>query len=207
MKIKNFLFSCFLLWLCLSNLWADDAKSALAEKLKAIKTLSASFKQNVLVKNHIISSSEGDMALSRPNLFRWHTKNPIEQLIVADGHTVWIYDIDLEQVSMKSQADGLGETVALFLSDSYDHLSTQFKILRKSTQSKEKFELKSLSKKSNFKQVFLEFSGAHLEKIAMVDHLGQRTEILFNDLRLNQDLSPDFFRFKPPKNIDWVNRS
>src|SRR5580704_14348669 len=96
--------------------FSQTSAELLQTKLNAIRSMTANFNQVVKAKNREVSRSSGIMALERPGRFRWQTKSPMEQLVVADGQKMWIYDVDLEQVTVKKQGKGLGGTAALFLS-------------------------------------------------------------------------------------------
>ena len=75
----------------------------LQTKLNDIRTMTATFKQTVKAKHRVVSRSSGTMALQRPGRFRWQTVQPMTQLMVADGQQIWVYDKDLEQVTVKKQ--------------------------------------------------------------------------------------------------------
>src|SRR3990167_5239597 len=89
----------------------EDAGDLLQKKLNTLQSMRANFTQVIYVKQREISHSDGNMALQRPGHFRWQTKNPMAQIIVADGKKIWIYDVDLEQVTVKDQNKNLGETI------------------------------------------------------------------------------------------------
>ena len=81
---------------------ASDA-ALLAQDLNTLHTLTAYFHQRTFANHRLLSQASGQMALSKPGNFRWETQVPFKQLIIADGHQVWIADIELEQVTLQSQ--------------------------------------------------------------------------------------------------------
>ena len=83
---------CICLVTMASGVWAQDSNALLQEKLNAMRTMQASFKQIVRADQREISRSKGSMALERPGKFRWQTQSPMEQLVIADGSKIWIYD-------------------------------------------------------------------------------------------------------------------
>ena len=91
-----------------SQVQAVDGINTLISKLNSIKSLDCHFVQTVSSKNATISKTSGQILLSRPGRFRWETREPSAQLIVADGQNLWIYDKELEQVIVKAQAKSLG---------------------------------------------------------------------------------------------------
>ena len=197
------LFVCILLF-CVQTSWAVDPTELLQQKLNAIRTMSASFNQVVQNKKRVISRSKGTMALSKPGRFRWQTLDPMEQLVVADGKTMWIYDVDLEQVTVRKQNKSIGGTPALFLSGANDTVAKNFNVSYQKRGNQDLFDLKSKSGKGNFSRVKLLFSGDKLASMEMNDQLGQVTMVSLQQVRMNQTLSDKLFQFKPPRGVDVV---
>jgi outer membrane lipoprotein carrier protein len=177
---------------------------ALRVKLNAMHTMSASFKQIVKSRQRTIASSNGSMALSRPGKFRWQTKHPMQQLVIADGKHLWVYDVDLEQVSVKKQDKGLGGTAALFLSGYNDNITQDFII--NANHEGTIFDLVAKSKKENFQRVKLSFNGDQLDGLELFDQLGQHTFVHLSNVKLNPKLNETLFQFKTPKGVDVVEQ-
>ena len=96
---------------------ADDAVARVSDYLAGVKTLSASFVQVVRDREgRITERATGDLSIARPGRFRWDYRQPYEQVIVADGRRLWLYDSDLQQVTVRSLEEGLGSTPAMLLS-------------------------------------------------------------------------------------------
>jgi outer membrane lipoprotein carrier protein len=187
--------------------WCDETSQALQQKLNAIQTMTASFNQIVRAKHREISRSTGTMALSRPGHFRWQTIKPMEQTVIADGRHLWVYDVDLEQVSVKKQDKGLGSTAALFLSGyQQDTVTHDFNVTRKSDGNQERFDLQSKSGKANFQRVRLTFKNNELTGIELFDQLGQHTDVQLSQIKTNPVLSAALFQFKVPKGVDVVEQ-
>ena len=178
----------------------------LQSKLNALKTLSAGFSQVVKSKRREVSHSSGTMALSRPGRFRWETKQPMEQLVVADGKQVWIYDVDLEQVTVKKQEKSVGGAAALFLSGYDETVARDFDVSMKAQGQQTRFDLQAKSDKANFQRVELIFNGETLQGIVLYDQLGQVTDVTLNKTKSNIALSSSLFQFKPPKGVDIVRQ-
>ena len=138
------------LLLCAQTIFAATPSETLQTKLNALRTMSANFDQVVKAKRREISRSSGTMALARPGRFRWQTKQPMAQLVVADGTRLWIYDVDLEQVSVKKQENNIGGTAALFLSGYDDTVARDFDVTMNEKGNKALFDLNSKSKPSPF---------------------------------------------------------
>lgn len=185
---------------------AESAGDILQAKLNAIRTMSANFSQVVKAKEREVSRSSGSMAMSRPGRFRWQTKSPMAQLVVADSQKLWIYDVDLEQVTVKKQEKGLGGTPALFLSGYDNTVTRDFEVTALPRGELEVYDLISKSKKANFQRVKLVFSGEILKGLELFDQLGQHTVVQLTHIKNNPKLAANVFEFKPPKGVDVVRQ-
>lgn len=185
---------------------SQNVGELLQSKLNAIHSMTASFNQVVKAKNRELSRSSGTMALARPGRFRWQTKEPMEQLVVADGKKMWVYDTDLEQVTVKKQEKGLGGTAALFLSGYDDTVTRDFDVTQKIKGKEIIFDLKSKSSKENFQRIKLIFTQDLLTGLELYDQLGQVTFVKLNQIKSNPQLPPKLFQFKPPKGVDVVQQ-
>ncbi len=183
---------------------AGTAAQEVQTKLNSMRTMKADFQQVVTVGTREISRSSGTIALSRPGRFRWHTKKPMEQLIVADGNKLWIYDVDLEQVSVKKQEKGVGGTPALFLSGLDNTVERDFTVSKNTKASLSTYDLQAKSTKENYQKVSLGFTGPLLKTIKFNDQLGQTTLISLQNVQNNRELSKQLFQFSPPKGVDVV---
>ncbi|GGI79561.1 outer membrane lipoprotein chaperone LolA [Legionella impletisoli] len=195
-----------LLCVVMQQAYSNEASAVLQKKLNAIHTMSASFKQVVQAKKRQLSSSSGTMALSRPGRFRWDTKEPMAQLVVADGAKLWIYDKELEQVTVKKQQKGIGGTAGLFLSGYDNTVARDFEVDEKTKGNESLFDLKAKSSKENFQRVKLTFSGDKLKTMEMFDQLGQHTIVRLSNIKVNPGLKTSLFKFKIPKGVDVVKQ-
>lgn len=197
---------CLLLSLLVSKAFCATAAEALQAKLNTMRTMSADFQQVVSSKEREISRSGGTMALERPGRFRWQTKSPMEQIIVADGQELWVYDVDLEQATVKKQTEGLGGTAALFLSNYNDHVTRDFVVTVTGSAARAIFDLRAKSNRENFQRLKLIFLGNSLDTIEMFDQLGQHTLVKLNNVKNNPQLSRRLFQFKPPDGTDIIRQ-
>ncbi len=196
----------FLLLCSSSSLFSQTPGELVQSKLNAIRSMTASFNQIVKAKKREVSRSSGTMALERPGRFRWQTKEPMEQLVVADGTKMWVYDFDLEQVTVKKQEKGLGGTAALFLSGYDDTVTRDFDVKQKSEGTLMIFDLTSKSAKANFQQIKLIFNQDLLTGMELHDQLGQITYVKLAKIKSNPKLEAKLFQFKPPKGVDVVQQ-
>lgn len=189
-----------------SQAFCEDVADVLQNKLNAMRTMTANFSQVVKAKQKELSTSSGTMALERPGRFRWQTKEPMEQLVVADGQKLWIYDVDLEQVTVKKQEKGLGGTAALFLSGYNDRLTADFEVTLLNGGKNQAYDLRAKSNKANFQRLKLLFTGDNLTSIEMFDQLGQHTVVMLKNIKNNAKVAAKLFQFKPPKGADVVQQ-
>lgn len=178
----------------------------LQTKLNDIRTMTATFKQTVKAKHRVVSRSSGTMALQRPGRFRWQTVQPMTQLMVADGQRIWVYDKDLEQVTVKKQSKGLGGTAALFLSGYDDTVTRDFNVTQSGMGNELVFDLKSKSPKASFQRIKLIFRQNLLTGLELYDQLGQVTTVQLSQIKLNPKLASHLFQFKTPKGVDVVRQ-
>ena len=189
-----------------TSLFSQTNGELLQNKLNAIRSMTAEFKQVVKAKQRKVSSSAGTMALERPGRFRWQTKTPMEQLVIADGQKMWVYDVDLEQVSVKKQEKSLGGTAALFLSGYDNNVAKDFEVTEQTQGTTMIFDLKSKSAKANFQRIKLIFNAENLTGLEFYDQLGQVTSVTLGQIKLNPQLASKLFQFKPPKGVDVVQQ-
>lgn len=186
--------------------FGDTVSDDVQAKLNAIKSMSANFSQVVKAGKRNVSNSEGVMALNRPGRFRWQTRSPLEQLVIADGKKLWIYDVDLEQVTVKKQEKGMGGTPALFLSGYDDTVARDFDVVKTAKGNSQTYDLHAKSSKENYQRVKLTFQGAELSFIEFFDQLGQHTSIHLSHIKNNVKLADSTFQFKAPKGVDVINQ-
>ena len=194
----------FLLSLFIAQLaYAQSAGDALQQKMAAIKTLQAQFDETVISeRGKTMQQAKGQLTLDRPGKFRWQTFMPNPQLIIADGKQLWIYDEDLQQVSVKAQQQGLQATPALLLSSTESAISKHYDVsYQKQTQT---FLLTPKDKNSPFSRIELQFANNKLVAMQLYDQLGQHTVLNFSNIKLNQPLAASTFQFVPPKGVDVI---
>lgn len=197
--------------LCLlitQNIHANDANvhDLLWNKLIYIKAMQASFSQQIYAKQRVITQSSGNMAFVRPRQFRWETKEPMEQLLVADGKKIWMYDVDLEQVTVRPQTESMGAAAGLFLSDNKADFISDFSVKSERNGKQDVFTLKARGKQANIQRMILRFAGDALESMDLYDQLGQRTAVRFNQAKINVVLPEHLFQFTPPEGVDMVQQ-
>lgn len=193
----------FLLWLSgAANASSLDTLKAFLDQTTSAK---ARFAQMVLDKNmKQLQQATGTMQFSRPGKFRWEYNKPYEQTIVGDGTKLWIYDKDLNQVTVRKLDRALGSSPAALLAGS-NEIERNYTLTNLGNQEGlDWLEAVPKTKDTAFERIRLGFSKKGLEAMELHDQFGQVTVIKFADVERNLKLSPKIFEFAPPKGADVI---
>ncbi len=178
------------------------------EKLRtfiaATHSAQANFSQVVLDQNgKRIQSASGVMQFRRPGKFRWVYQKPYEQLIVGDGEKFWLYDVDLNQVTVKKLDAALGSSPAALLSGS-NEIERGFTLTESgSRDGLEWLQATPKAQDSSFDRILMAFNAqAELVVMELNDAFGHKTVLRFSAMRRNPKLPEQQFRFTPPKGAD-----
>ncbi len=176
--------------------------------LEHVDTLSASFDQELWSSDQrLIELSKGTFSLKRPNRFRWSYIEPIETLIVTDGATLWMYDVDIAQVTRADLDEDAPASPAMLLSgdkavrDSFDIVDTDQR------DGVTWISLAPNFSGSEFSVVRLGFDGDMLSGMELVNGLDQTTSIHFTDVQVNTDLDDGLFEFDVPPGVSVLGSS
>jgi outer membrane lipoprotein carrier protein len=184
----------------------ETARARMQAFARDLDAVTASFEQSVTgAKGTRGEPSRGTLALKAPRQFRWQTRSPFEQTIVADGTRVWVYDPDLLQASVRSQSAEEAQSPLTVLTD-LKRLDADF-TASEAGQRDDLVWLRLVSKapEPEFAYAELGFDSAdRLLRMRFEDALGNTTEIRFSDWQRNPKLGADPFTFVPPKGVDVV---
>lgn len=171
--------------------------------VRSTQSARADFSQKVYDRNRkLTQESSGSFAFYRPGRFRWTYAKPYAQIIVGDGEKVWIYDEDLNQVTVRRVARAIGSTPAALLAGSSD-IEKGFELSEGGTSGGlEWLEARPRERESGFERIRMGFGVAGIEAMELVDPFGQTTVLRFSNLSRNPVLEPSMFRFVPPKGAD-----
>lgn len=173
---------------------------------KGLKGLDGQFTQQVFdAQGKLKESSSGKVAVSAPRLFRWEYVKPYPQLIIADGRKVWVYDPDLQQVSVRPQgAEEQNSPLAVLVDPS--RLDAQFVV--KDAGIVGGLTWLSLAPRggndAGLRSARLGFGKTGLARMHFVDARGQRTEISFNGWKRNPSFAAGTFKYVKPKGVDLI---
>ena len=201
------LISVLALWLPPSVALTADPDITLLNYLKKFNTLEVDFEQISMDQQGAqIERAWGKMFLQRPNKFRWDYHEPYRQTIVANGKTLWIYDSDLEQVTIREDLLFAGDTPMAILI-SYENVKKHFVL--SSLGVIEGYDWIQLTPKrddSHYHSIRLAFERDRLGMLVMSDNLGQITRIDFSGEKNNPTLKGNIFTFNPPVGTDIIRQ-
>jgi outer membrane lipoprotein carrier protein len=150
----------------------------------------------------VVQESKGSFVFLRPGRFRWVYSKPVDQLIVGDGERVWIYDRDLNQVTVRKMSKALGSTPAALLAGSSD-IEAAFELSDAGERDGlEWLDAKPREREAGFERIRMGFDVSGVRAMELTDHFGQTTQLRFTDLVRNPKVDPADFRFTPPKGAD-----
>jgi len=188
----------------LANAADDQAAAQLRKQLDAMNTLQGDFVQTTYDKKGAEQeTSSGNFMLMRPGKFYWKTLEPMEQLLVSNNKTIWLYDPDLETVNKRAFTDDLRETPALLLSADIEQLRKSFTVTRdEKDTAAEKYTLTPKVTEGMFQHLTLVFKANQLTEFAIQDSLGQLTRCVLTNVQRNKTLPEEKFFFIPPEGVE-----
>ncbi|HEX2548926.1 MAG TPA: outer membrane lipoprotein chaperone LolA, partial [Gammaproteobacteria bacterium] len=155
-----------------------------------------------------LQRSSGQMSLQRPGKFRWEIKKPNKQIVVTNGKKLWIYDPDLDQVTIRLLTKEVGDSPAMLLSNNLgiDKVYTVTTTTDANATLKW-FLLKPKNPNNNFAAIKLGFQNNEIHEMILEDQMGQLTNIEFYNIKTNPMLASSLFDFRLPKNVDVIDET
>jgi outer membrane lipoprotein carrier protein len=181
------------------------ARARLDAFAQNLHSLTGHFTQSLTdVNGKVGKTSSGTLALEAPRQFRWDTLTPYKQTIVADGSRVWMYDPELEQVTVRVQSSEEAHSPLTVLTD-ISQLDRGFKVSEQGQRDGVSWlRLTSTAKNPQFDYVDMGFDAGGLARMRFRDQLGSTTDIRFSDWQRNAAIPPSAFNFVPPKGADVI---
>ena len=204
-------------WMLVTLAWAMATGSAWAggmESLEAfvknVKSGRAEFTQTVTAPTREgeparAKVSTGTFAFQRPGQFKFDYQKPFAQTIVADGKNLWLYDVDLNQVTQRAQAQALGSTPAALIAAAPDLRSLQADFTLESAPERDGLQWVKATPKAKDGQlqgIQVGFQGDALAALEIQDSFGQRSVLTFSKVEVNPALPAGTFVFKAPAGAD-----
>jgi outer membrane lipoprotein carrier protein len=181
-------------------------KSAKTGRAEFTQVVTAPAKEGQVARS---KSSSGTFEFSRPKRFRFVYRKPFEQTIVADGQTLWLHDVDLNQVTSRKQAAVLAASPAALIASAADIRALQADFVLTAAPDKDGLQWVLASPKARdglLQSVRVGFKAGDLSVLEMVDSFGQRSVMTFNGLRINLPVEAAVFEFQPPAGADLIQQ-
>lgn len=194
--------------LCMSNTALADGLKSLSQFYADTKSLQANFHQVVTDnQGRKMQSVDGKVLIQRPNQFRWDYQKPYAQEIVSDGKFVYLYDVELEQVTVNPVTSSLGASPAALLSGAED-LTNNF--ILAALDKGDNLEWVDVIPKKNdtgFNRIEIAFNNSGvLQAMVLLDSFGQKTQITFSQQSKNPTIPAATFDFKAPPGVDVLGQ-
>lgn len=211
--MKRFVFAFVLLTACALPASAGGLAS-LETFVKTVKSGRADFTQVVTAPAREgqaprSKTSSGSFEFSRPSRFKFVYKKPFEQTIVADGQTLWLYDVDLNQVTARKQSQVLGSTPAALIASAPDLRALQADFTLADAPSKDGLEwvlATPKARESQLQSIAVGLRGGELVVLEILDSFGQRSVLTFSSFEVNPMLPGKTFEFKAPAAADVIRQ-
>jgi outer membrane lipoprotein carrier protein len=203
--LKQFFISVYL-FAFMSVAVAEGQVKQLDDFLNDLETLSAAFEQTSLNQfGEELEKSVGVMHVRRPGMFHWAYWEPYVQYLISDGVNLWIYDEDLEQVSIRDISNVIEDSPAAILGGEIDINEHYVAINMDTTDGNDWIELTPRDIESQYSSIQLGFKEGELYSMILLDHLGQTTVIKLLDMKRNMALNIELFQFTVPEGVDVID--
>ena len=199
--------SVFILAISLSTLaMAQTAAESLSQQLGHRANIEASFVQYILdASGSRLQETHGHMILAQPNRFWWKTEDPFAQLLVSNGKHLWVYDEDLEQVTVQKLDPRTTATPALLLSGNSQDIGAQFDVeMKRGTEGAAYYRLTPKDPESLYQTLRINFKNERLLGMQLEDALQQKTSLTFSNWVVNPKVDDALFEFVVPEGVDLV---
>ena len=188
-----------------STVYAGEARDVLDNFLKNTRSIQTKFQQKLLdSKGFLLQQSAGDFILKRPGKFVWDYVLPYPQKIVSNGEKIWIYDSELEQVSVKKYEQVLTGAPVMLL-DQYKNINEDY-LVQERGQVVDQYWVTLIpkNKTGDFREIQVGLKNKLLKTMKLIDSFDQVTEIEFDHMQVNVSLSDSLFKFTAPQGTDVV---
>ncbi|MEI7948616.1 MAG: outer membrane lipoprotein chaperone LolA [Gammaproteobacteria bacterium] len=188
----------------------EYALHQLVAVLQQTRTLQASVEQLLMdQEGRELQETRARLTMQKPDNFRWEILQPYPELQVTDGHTIWRYEPDLEQVTIETFNSKLERTPVMLLNGTEQTIGKSYKVsaTKLADGVRQQFVLQPKQPDSLFVTLTLTFNGAVLEEMHFEDSLGQKTSLAFKMDQRNQQLDSALFHFTPPQGVEVINNT
>lgn len=186
--------------------WAQDASAKLIAQLQAIDSLKGDYQQTITdKKGALVQKTVGDFVIKRPGYFYWASSGTQEQKVIGNPQKLWVYDPDLEQVTVRKNPGESDNSPARLLSGDVAKMAPLFKVSEKQNGAEQEFTLVPKKKeKEQLNQIQFVFTNGALAAMAFEDKLGQTTRLTLANTSTNQAVDMNLFNFVPKPGTDVI---
>ncbi|HKK16651.1 MAG TPA: outer membrane lipoprotein chaperone LolA [Gammaproteobacteria bacterium] len=203
--IKHFLL-CTFCFLLAFPAYAGNAQGPLEKFLQDLESFKADFTQTLSNEHgEVLETSSGVVYMQSPQKFRWVYQEPYSQLIITDGTTLWMYDEDLQQVTIHDVSETIDSTPAAIISGQENIDAYYIKNAMGEIEGADWIELTPRNVDSQYSSIRLGFDNGELAMMILFDNLGQVTRIDFSNISRNKRFGGPLFTFSPPDNVDVID--
>ncbi|MFP4146737.1 MAG: outer membrane lipoprotein chaperone LolA [Halorhodospira sp.] len=172
---------------------------ALEAYYQEVETVQGRFEQQTVDdRGQVVEASAGTFAIHRPDRFHWSYEGDFAQEIVADGERLWVFDVALDQVTVRDQRQALGSAPAQLLAGDYAELEEAFKL----EAGAEFVRLTPRDGGQSFDEARLRMVDDRPTALEIDDALGQETRVVLTQVRVNESVDESRFDFQPPEGVD-----
>ena len=173
--------------------------------LNGLESFSAAFTQERYDEyGDLLETASGRCLVKRPGRFRWSYTSPYLQSIVGDGDTLWIYDEDLEQVTVNPMGEVKAGSPAELFGGGMD-VDSRYDIEALGPDGAyDWYRLTPKLAATDFQRIDLGLAGGEVRAMRLNDNLGQLTLLHFDEISRNLELDDKLFEFSPPPGVDVI---
>ncbi len=185
---------------------APAGGTALEVFLDGLDSFSADFEQVLLgPSGEALEASKGALQVRRPDMFYWGYDEPYTQKIISDGASLWVYEADLEQVTISAVSADLEATPTLLFSNA-EALNEHYLVTEPENDGSDALvQLTPKNRESHYRSLRLLFSARQLAGMVLLDSLGQTLVLTFTNTVRNPNLPPDYFTFIPAADMEVID--
>jgi outer membrane lipoprotein carrier protein len=185
-----------------------DARAELLAFINSADRFAAGFEQTLTDETgEVIEVTGGRFWLQRPGMFRWHYAEPMERILVSDGKRIWLYDVDLDQVTVRDAEGAIESTPAGILVGDATTLDNYDLTIAEQRGSYRAVSLRPKAGGGDFSDILLGLERGALVDLRLQDRFGQLTEIRFIDTQANPEISTATFELEIPDGVDVIDQT
>lgn len=184
----------------------QSALHAFINQLETLDAMQANFVQSTRDQNgQILQQLEGTLLVAKPGKMRWQTHAPYAQLVISDNQSIWFYDEDLEQVTIRDMEQRIQETPALLLSGNTAEIAQNFAVELTQNGTVSRYSLTPTDSSQLFEKIDFQYFQNILESMRIYDATGQITEIIFTEVDLQPTIDDSTFHFSAVQGVDVID--